>query len=63
MKNHEKICWIKSKNGYLNLKLKFENYKHWLEASQLENERNHLEQNKIDIDCIKINHKEFTKNQ
>ena len=43
--------------------LKFENYKHWLEASQLENRRNHLEQNKIDIDCIKVNHKEFTENQ
>ena len=44
-------------------KLILENYKHWLEASQLENKRNHLEQNKIDIDCIKVNHKEFTKKQ
>ena len=42
-------------------KLKFENYKSCLEASQLENKINHLEKNTIDIDRIKENHKEFIK--
>ena len=34
-------------------KLKFENYKNCLEATQLENEINYLEKNKVDIDSIK----------
>ena len=34
-------------------KLKSENYKNCLEATQLENKINYLEKNKIDIDCIK----------
>ena len=33
-----------------------------LEAIQLENKINYLEKNKIDIDSIKENHKEFIKN-
>ena len=43
-------------------KLKFENYKSCLEATQLDNKMNHLEKSKIDIYSIKENHKEFIKN-
>ena len=43
-------------------KLKFENYKNCLEATQLENKINYIEKNKIDIDSIKENYKEFIKN-
>ena len=43
-------------------KIKFENYKNCLGATKLENKLNYLEKNKIDIDSIKENHKEFTKN-
>ena len=39
-------------------KLKFENYKNCIEATQLENKMNYLEKHKIDIDSIK----EFIKN-
>ena len=42
-------------------KLKFENYKNCLEATQPENKINYLEMDKIDIDSIKENHKEFIK--
>ena len=34
-------------------KLKFENYKHCLEATQLENKINHLEKNEIDVVVFK----------
>ena len=43
-------------------KLEFENYKNCLEAIKFENQINHLEKNKTDIDRIKENHKEFIKN-
>ena len=43
-------------------RLKFENLKHCLEATQLENNISYIEKNKIDIDSIKKNHKEFIKN-
>ena len=43
-------------------KLKFENYKKCLVATQLENKINHLEKNKIDIDHIKKNKKDIIKN-
>ena len=33
-------------------KLKFENYKHCLEATQLQNKINHLEKNEIDVDSL-----------
>ena len=52
-----KKCGIKRK-------LKFENCKNCLEATQLDNKINYLERNKIDIDscfCYKIKHKEFIK--
>ena len=46
-------------------KLKFENYENCLEATQLENKINYLEENKIVIDyffCYKRKHKEFIRN-
>ena len=43
----------KKKKGVMKRKLKSENYKNCLEATQLENKINYLEKNKIDIDCIK----------
>ena len=39
----------------------FENYKNCLEVTQVENKIKYLEENKIDIDNIKENYKEFTK--
>ena len=52
----QKKCVIKRK-------LKFENYKNCLEAAQTENELNHLEKNKTDVDSIKKDKKEFIKNK
>ena len=43
-------------------KLKFENYKSSLEVTQIKNKINHIEQNKINIDSPKKNHKEFIRN-
>ena len=40
----------------------FEDYKHCLEATQLENRMNHLEKYKIDVDGLKEDHKEFIQN-
>ena len=44
-------------------KLKFEYYKSCLEAAQIENKINHLEKNKIDVDSLKEDHKEFVNNK
>ena len=44
-KEKQKKCVIKGK-------LKFEDYKHCLEATQLENKINQLEQIKPDVDCL-----------
>ena len=70
-KNHERICWIKSKNCngkddgnegkkakgtkcVIERKLKFENYKNFLEeATQLENKINYLEKGEIKADSLK----------
>ena len=41
---------------------KFKDYKHFLEATQLENKRNQLEKNKLDPESLRKNHKEFIKN-
>ena len=41
-----------TKKCVLKRKLKFENYKNCFEATPLGNKINHLENNKIDIDCI-----------
>ena len=43
-------------------KLKYENYKNYFEATQLDNKINHVEKNKIDIDSLKKDHKVFIKN-
>ena len=43
-------------------KRKFESYKNCFEATQLDDKINYIEKNKIDIDGIKENHKEFIKN-
>ena len=43
-------------------KIKFENYKNYLEATQLYNKINQLEKNKTGIDSLKQDHKEFIKN-
>ena len=51
-----------TKKCVLKRKLDFENYKNRLEATQLENKVNHLEENRIDTDSIKENYKEFIKN-
>ena len=53
---------IGTKKCVIKRELKLENYKSCLEATQLENKKNHLEKNKIDTDSIKENHKEFIKN-
>ena len=49
-----KTCALKGK-------LKFENYKNCLEATQLENKINHLEKNEIAVDSLNRDHREFTK--
>ena len=41
--------------------LKFENYKHYVEATKLENKINHLEKNKVNVDSFKRDHKKFIK--
>ena len=42
-----------TKKCVIKRKLKFENYKTCLEATQLQNKINHLEKNKINIDSLK----------
>ena len=49
----------RTKKCVIKRKTKFENYKNCLEATQLESKINHLEKNKIDVDRIKENLKEF----
>ena len=41
---------------------KLEDYKNCLEATQLENKINQLEKNKVKVDSLLQNHKEFIKN-
>ena len=49
----------RTKKCVIKRKTKFENYKNCLEATQLESKINHIEKNKIDVDRIKENLKEF----
>ena len=56
-----KIKKQKAQKSVIKRKLKFENYKNCLEATQLENKINHIEKNKFYIDRTKKNHKEFIK--
>ena len=55
MKRHKK-CVIKRK-------LKFEDYKNCLKATQLENKINHPEKNKIGMDNLTESNKEFIKKE
>ena len=48
-----------TKKCVIKRKLKFEDYKNCLEATQLENKINHLDKNKIEVDSLKNDHKEF----
>ena len=50
-----------TKKCVMKRKLKFDNYKNCLEATQIQNNINYLEENKTDIDRIKEDHKEFIK--
>ena len=43
--------------------LKFKDYENCLKATQLENKISHLENNKIDIECLKEDRKELIKKQ
>ena len=51
-----------TKKCVIKRKLKFEDYKKLLEGAQIENKTNHLEKNKIHVDSLKENRKEFMKN-
>ena len=51
-----KMCIIK-------IKLKFQDNKNCFEAAQIKNKVNHLKQNKIKVDSLKENKKEFIKNK
>ena len=54
---------IKStENCAIKRKLKFKDYKHCLEATHLENKINQLAKNKLNVDSVQENHKEFIKN-
>ena len=54
--------FIEEKRNYvIKRKLKFENHKNRLEATQLDDKINYLEKNKIDIDSLKKDHDEFIK--
>ena len=50
-----------TKKFVIKQELKFLDYKNCLEANRLQNEINHLEKNNIDVDSLKENHKEFSK--
>ena len=51
-----------TKKYVIKRRLKFENYKSCLEATQIENKINYLEKDKIDADSIEENYKEFINN-
>ena len=48
---------VKGSKHVIKTKLKFENYKNCLEATQIDNKRNYLEKNGINVDCLKKDHK------
>ena len=48
----------KAQKSAIKRKLKFENYKNCLEATQPKNKINYLEQNEINIDSLKKDHRE-----
>ena len=51
-----------TKKCVIKRKLKYENYKNYLEATKLENKIKNLDKKKINIDNLKKNHKEFIRN-
>ena len=51
----------KNKNSVMIRKLKIENYKNCLEATQLENKINYLEKYEIDEDNLVKDHRDFLK--
>ena len=51
-----------TKKCVIKRKLKFENYKNCLEATELENKIIYLEKIKINVDSLKENHKQFIRN-
>ena len=50
-----KVCVIREK-------LEFEDYENVLDVTQLENNINHLEKNKVNLDNLKKDHNELIKN-
>ena len=51
-----------TKRCVIKRKLKFEDCKNCLEATQLENKINHLEKNEVEVESLKKDHKELMKN-
>ena len=51
-----------TKTCVIQRKLKFEDYKNSLEATQLDSKIKYLEKNKINTDSFKKNHEEFIRN-
>ena len=52
---------LKTCSYFIKRKLKFEDYKHFLEATQFENKINQLEKNNVDVDSLRENHRDFIK--
>ena len=52
-----------TKISVIKRKLKFQDYKNCVEIAQIENKIYHLEQNKIDVESLKEDQKEFIKNK
>ena len=51
-----------TKKFVIKRKLKFKNYKNYLEANQLHNKINYVAKNEIKVDNLKKDHKEFIRN-
>ena len=51
-----------TKKCVIKRKLEFENYNNCLEVTQLDNKINYLVKNNINIESLKRNHKQFTRN-
>ena len=49
----------KVKECFINVKIKFEDYKNCLEAAQIENKISCLEKHKIDVDSLKEDQKDL----
>ena len=59
----DEIKKVKGTKKYaIHWKRKFENYKSCLEKTQLKNEINYLEKNKLNVNDLRENYKEFRKN-